>query len=262
MAALPGAQSLRERYVAEADRVLADYREASEATPVTLRDFRRAQAWIAAALAIAPEDRSLRGRSRLVDGYLRLRSGDLRGARADFEEARGLLSNWPDPHLGLAFMYMSDGDLDQAQRELSEAERQRVPHRASRRQGAGRTRIASGASGGLPKPIGRTASATCMDALKRADDDLSKAENLYNAVAPSWDGVKLAERVSAERDRAAKSLAQAQQASGDVRRTGEPGTPNGRNPQHARSPRRAAHPRRRGPRPSRAPELLWLVLAA
>jgi hypothetical protein len=204
--------SLRERYVAEADRVLADYREASEATPVTLRDFRRAQASIAAALAIAPEDRSLRGRSRLVDGYLRLRSGDLRGARADFEEARGLLSNWPDPHLGLAFMYMSDGDLDQAQRELREAERNgfRTGHRedraladAYRKRGERWLAEANRADG-----IGHM-----MDALKRADDDLSKAENLYNAVAPSWDGVKLAEKVSAERDRAAKSLAQAQQAS-------------------------------------------------
>ena len=43
----PLRSSLRERYVAEADRVMADYREESESTPVNLRDWQQAagSAW-------------------------------------------------------------------------------------------------------------------------------------------------------------------------------------------------------------------------
>jgi hypothetical protein len=48
-----------------------------------------------------------------------------------------------------------------------------------------------------------------QDALKHADADLAHALELYNSVAPLFNGVQLAEKVSLERDKAAKSLAQA-----------------------------------------------------
>jgi hypothetical protein len=51
-----------------------------------------------------------------------------------------------------------------------------------------------------------------QDALKHADADLAHAEQLYNSVAPFLNGVQLAERMSLERDKAAKTLAEAQQA--------------------------------------------------
>jgi len=50
------------------------------------------------------------------------------------------------------------------------------------------------------------------DALQHADGDLKKAQGLYNSVAPFLNGVELAEKVSVERDQAAKSLAAAQLA--------------------------------------------------
>jgi serine/threonine protein kinase len=203
--------SLRDRYVAEADRVLADYREASESTPVYLRDWQRAQAALSSAAEIAPEDKSIRGKARLVDGYLRLRAGDLKGARADFEEARKLLPNSPDPHLGLANIYMADGDLDKAEDELSEA--QRSGFRPGRRE---QKALADGYRKRGDRWIAEAKRAhdigQMQDALRHADGDLEKAQSLYNSVAPFLNGIDLAEKVSLERDQAAKSLAAAQLA--------------------------------------------------
>lgn len=51
-----------------------------------------------------------------------------------------------------------------------------------------------------------------QDALKHADADLAHAQDLYNSVAPFRNGIEMAERVSLERDRAAKTLAEAQAA--------------------------------------------------
>ncbi len=107
----PARNSLRDRYIAEADRVLADYREASESTPVYLRDWRRAQAALTSATNISPEDKGIRGRSKLVDGHLSLRAAEtkvahgeyqaaqslLKVARSDFEEARSLHAAFGGP---------------------------------------------------------------------------------------------------------------------------------------------------------------------
>jgi len=207
----PARASLRDRYTAEADRVIADYREASESTPVYTRDWRRAQAALASALALAPGDASIRGKYSLIGGNLKLLAGDIKGARADFEEARSLLPHAPDPHLGLALIRMSEGDLDKAEDELNEAKRNGF--RPGRREQA---QLANGYKARGEKwlmeakrahDIGRM-----QDALKRADADLAHAQDLYNSVAPFRNGVEMAEKVSAERDRAAKTLAEAQAA--------------------------------------------------
>jgi len=46
-----------------------------------------------------------------------------RAPRSDFEAARSLLPNSPDPHLGLALIHMGDSELDKAEDELHQAER-------------------------------------------------------------------------------------------------------------------------------------------
>jgi serine/threonine protein kinase len=207
----PARTSLKDRYVTEADRVLADYREASESTPVYARDWKRAQAALSSATSIAPEDKAIRGRSKLVDGHLKLRVPDLKAARSDFEEARALLPHSPDPHLGLALIYISDGDLDKAQGELDEA--QRNGFRPGRREEKG---LADGYRRRGERWIAaskRTHDINQMeDDLKHADTDLSRAQSLYNSVAPFMNGIELSEKVSLERDKAAKSLSEAQQA--------------------------------------------------
>jgi serine/threonine protein kinase len=205
--------SLRDRYVAEADRVIADYREASESTPVHTNDWRRAQAALNSAMTISPEDNAIHGKWRLVDGYLQLskKNADVKAARADFEEARKLLPKSPDPHLGLALIQMKDGDLDKAEEELQTAKR--AGFQPGRRQ---QRDLADGykARGekwlaGAKRARGLT---QLQDSLRRADRDLAHAQELYNSVAPLFNGVQLAEIVSLERDKAAKTLAQAEQA--------------------------------------------------
>jgi serine/threonine protein kinase len=202
--------SLRDRYSAEADRVIADYREASESTPVYMHDWKRAQSALNSAVSLAPDDKAIRGKARLVDGHLNLKAGSLKQARADFEEARALLPNSADPHLGLALIFESEGDLDKAESELNEAKRNRFsPGRREQRNLADgyRQRGERWLAGAR-----RTHDMVQMqDELKHADSDLAHAQDLYNGIAPFWNGAELAQRVSLERDRAAKTLAEAQQ---------------------------------------------------
>ncbi len=209
----PVRRSLRNRYTAEADRVIADYREASESTPVYPRDWRRAQAALASAMTLAPDDKSIRGKYSLINGFLVLKA-NLRQARADFEEARRLLPDSPDPHLGLALIQMSQGNLDEAQDELNKAERNGFrPGRREQRDLADGYRVRGErwlAAAHRIHDIGKM-----EEALKHADSDLAHAQELYNSVAPFLNGVQMAETVSMERDRVAKTLALAQPAAAD-----------------------------------------------
>jgi serine/threonine protein kinase len=208
----PARATLRDRFIAEADRVIADYREASESTPVYVRDWKRAQASLSAAMSLAPNDKRIRGKYELVQGHLMLqgKNPNPRDARADFEEARKLLGNSPDPHLGLALIHTSEGDLDRAEEELNEAKRNGFrPGRREQVQLANGYRVRGEkwlASARRARDIDKM-----QDSLKRADTDLAHAQELYNSVAPFLNGAQLAERVSAERDKAAKTLAEAQQ---------------------------------------------------
>lgn len=215
----PARHSLRDRYTAEADRVIADYREASESTPVYQRDWRRAQAALASAMALAPEDQSIRGKYDLVNGFLVLKT-NLRDARSDFEDARGLMPRSPDPHLGLALIQMNQGNLDEARDELNQAERNGFrPGRREQRDLADGYRIRGErwlAAAHRTHDIGQM-----QEALKHADSDLRQAQDLYNQVAPFFNGVQMAERVSTERDRAAKTLLEAQQATADPPASGD-----------------------------------------
>jgi serine/threonine protein kinase len=229
----PARNSLLDRYVAEADRVIADYREASESTPVNITDWQRAQKALSSAMALAPEDKPVRGKSELVDGYLQLAflrnlklpgkdtaarqayaqrsNGLVKKAREDFEQARAMLPHAPEPHLGLALIQMRDGDLDKAEEELNLSKRNGFqPGRREQRA------LADGYKARGEKWVAQAKIAhgrpQMEDALKRAENDLAHAQDLYNAVAPLFNGVQLAERVSLERDQAAKTLAEAEQA--------------------------------------------------
>ncbi len=208
----PARRSLRNRYTAEADRVIADYREASDSTPVTTKDWKRARESLASAMSISPDDK-IRGKYSLINGFLALKS-NLKQARYDFEESARLLPDSPDPHLGLALYQMSQNNLDQAEEELRKAERngfkagrreQRVLADGYRIRGERWLAEANRAQG----------IAQMQDALTHADSDLAHAQELYNSVAPFLNGVQLAERVSLEREGVAKTLAEARQATPD-----------------------------------------------
>jgi serine/threonine protein kinase len=203
--------SLLEHYEAEADRVISDYREASESTPVRLRDWRRAEGALTEAQTLSPEDKSVRGKYDIVEGFIALQSGKSNTARRDFEEALHLVSHSPDPHLGLAQIYMSEGDIDKAKSELNEAKKRgfQPGRRDEKSLGDGYRKRGER----FLADARRTHDLTQMqDLMRRADDDLKQAQSLYESVVPFWGGATLAERVATERARAEKTLAEAEQA--------------------------------------------------
>jgi hypothetical protein len=105
---------------------------------------------------------------------------------------------------------MREGDLDQAEEELNQAKRDGFqPGRREQRD------LANGYRARGERWLAEARRAyglgQMQDLLKRADSDLAHAQELYNSVAPLFDGVQLAEKVSLERDQAARSLARAAQ---------------------------------------------------
>ena len=105
---------------------------------------------------------------------------------------------------------MREGDLDRAEEELTKAKGNGFqPGRREQRD------LADGYKARGEKWMAEANRAhdlsQMQDLLKSADRDLAHAEELYNSVAPLFNGVQLAEKVSRERDTAAKSLAQAAQ---------------------------------------------------
>ena len=113
---LPGVMSgahdaLRDRLVHQADQVIADYRE-SDAPTVTQKDWQRAESELGRALQLEPGDKNIKGKMRLCEGHLARIAGSGRNqgkwseAKAKFEEAADLVPKSPDPHLGLARLYV------------------------------------------------------------------------------------------------------------------------------------------------------------
>lgn len=209
---LPARNSLRDRYAADADRVIDDYREASDSTPVSSKDWQRARSSLVSALNFAPQDKSILGKLKLVDGYLQLTAGDLRKARDNFETARSLLSNSPDPHVGLAQFYMRGGrDLDKAEAELKEAEHHGFrPGRREQAQLARGYRLR--AQEWVKQAEHAKELSQLVDALTKADSDFAHAQELFSSVAPFYKAIELNAKVTAERNAAAKKLEQARQA--------------------------------------------------
>jgi hypothetical protein len=127
---------LKRHLVAEADRVIADYRR--DVPTVREQQWRNAQKWLGYALALAPTDRHVEAALRYCEGHLQRIDGDARLQRRArraategfhqavqrFEEAAALNVEWPDPYLGLLQTYAySLGDPERAVDALREAER-------------------------------------------------------------------------------------------------------------------------------------------
>ncbi len=125
---LPGGYSLvrflepelRGRYVATADRIIEGYRN-SASGEVTDFDWMAAEASLRYALELDGKDSELRGKYALCRGYLELadlsRSAMAKGSLKEslsavepvkklFEQAAADLPDSPDPHLGLANLYV------------------------------------------------------------------------------------------------------------------------------------------------------------
>jgi len=192
----PARNALRDRYVAEAERVIGNYRSFSPGAAVGKSDWLHAKAMLARAVRIAPDDKGIRAAAEIVEGHLKVRASDLKGALSEFEDARGLAGNSPDPHLGLALVHLMTGELDRAEDEYGQAAKygfrpgrlqQQTLAEAYRRRGE---RWAAGARRAHD-------SEKALDAYRHADSDLEKAQGLYSATAPY--GLAQAEKIGEER---------------------------------------------------------------
>ena len=125
---------MRERLMAQAERVIADYRQ--DAPAVREAQWRQAAASLTDVLHLDPSDRSALARLRYCEGHLQRIEGETRKRRRQqaaqplhtaaekFEEAAQLDGRWPDPYLGLARTYIYGlDDLDRAIAALHEAEK-------------------------------------------------------------------------------------------------------------------------------------------
>jgi hypothetical protein len=121
-------QPLHSSLVAAADDVLERYRNSSNAA-LSEFDWKKAQVALQNALALDSSDSTVRGKLAVCNGYLALlqnpptEKNALR-AKANFEEAAAYLPRSPDPHLGLARLYVYPfRNVGKALAELSDAER-------------------------------------------------------------------------------------------------------------------------------------------
>jgi hypothetical protein len=124
---------LKERLLAQADRVIAGYRQ--DETTSREAQWRSAVTWLSDALHLDPGDRSATARLRYCEGQLLRIDADaqrrrkqpyaetLQEAVARFQEASRLDTRWADPYLALARTYVYGLDnIDAALSAMREAE--------------------------------------------------------------------------------------------------------------------------------------------
>ncbi len=124
---------LRDRLMAQAERVIADYRQ--DAPAVREAQWRDAATLLTDVLHLDPSDRIATSRLRYCEGHLQRIDGEARKRKKQaaaqplhaavdkFTEAARLDQRWPDPYLGLARTYVYGlDDLDRAIAALKDAE--------------------------------------------------------------------------------------------------------------------------------------------
>lgn len=117
---IPARQPLKEKLVAQADRVFNDYR--NHGSPgVKEKDWEAAQRHISRAIEIDSNDNSIKSKQRYAEGHIHRINGmtRLKSNRQEaksrfnkavnlFLEATTLNPQWPDPHIALASVYAYD----------------------------------------------------------------------------------------------------------------------------------------------------------
>lgn len=182
--------AVQRRLTSVADRVIDEYRS-TDAPAVNEGDWHRAQASLARALELDPDDNTVRGKLYICEGHLNRIRADARHlpklyyeARARFDQARELLPKSPDPYLGLARLYAyALRDVDKAEEALRQADkrghemgrREKAQIADAYRDRAEKLVAEANRSGGLPEE---------GDFLKRAQKDFDRAQQLYRDIVP------------------------------------------------------------------------------
>jgi serine/threonine protein kinase len=119
--------SLHKNLIAAGDNIIDGYRASSD-TRLSDFDWARARACLRYALQIEPNDSSTKGKLALAEGYANMVQNP-RPPRAslsidDFRQAASYLPKSPDPHLGLARLYVyAFRNIGEAMPEFQQAEK-------------------------------------------------------------------------------------------------------------------------------------------
>ena len=158
---------MRNALMSNADRTIVKYEE-PDGPPVMESEWVHAHNEVAHALELAPNDKTIHGKLRLIDGHLARIRGNARHdsrlieeARQDFQDAANYMKKSPDPWVGLARLYIySLHDMEHAEAAFKEAERR--GHDISKRETAqladgyryqGEQTMALGGPGDARKPM-------------------------------------------------------------------------------------------------------------
>ncbi len=180
---------LKERLLAQADRVIAGYRQ--DETTVREVQWRSAVTWLTDALHLDPGDRSATARLRYCEGQLLRIDADARRRRkqpyaetlqeavARFQEASRLDTRWADPHLALARTHVYGLDnVDAALAAMREAEQR--GYRPGNRE---LMQLADGYRSRADRMRREAATADMHEqeraCLKKAADDYTQAIDIY-----------------------------------------------------------------------------------
>jgi hypothetical protein len=183
--------ALRDRLIERAVAALDDFRNNDE-PQMDLPDWTAALADVHRARILFPDRSDLHGLQLLCDGHVQRLRGRSKGAAqaraasvARLQEAAKLLPNSPDPHLALARVYIYGmGDVEKGYAALLDAERRKhKPGRRERRyladgyRNRGRALMAEASKlRGFPEQE--------RAQLRRAQDDLQRARDLYQGLIP------------------------------------------------------------------------------
>ncbi len=179
---------LRSSFIAAADDVIDRYRNSSNPS-LDGFDWRKAQACLLHAADLDTSDSAVPGKLALVNAYVTLLQSPLTDqtaarAKANFEQAAADIPRSPDPHLGLARLYVYYfRNVGRAVAEFSDAERlgYRLGPREFEQQADGyllraEQELQKAQKAKQPRPEGARY-------LSLAQSDLERARNLYEPIA-------------------------------------------------------------------------------
>jgi eukaryotic-like serine/threonine-protein kinase len=182
--------TIRARLVSTADGIIREYRN-SDLPTITENDWVKAHEVLSKALQLDPGNTEMRGKLYLAEAHLARIRGTSRGnskllqeARTRFEQSADLMPRAPDPYLGLARLYVySIRDVERAEDALKAADKR--GHEMGRRE---RAQLADGYRERGERLMRDAARAAGLpeekDLLKRAQEDLERAEDTYRDILP------------------------------------------------------------------------------
>jgi serine/threonine protein kinase len=203
------AAGFRLSLVAAGNEVIDRYRNTSDPR-IQDFDWQNAALCFTHALEMNRSDRAVQGKLALCHGYENLLRADSAAAQTDFENAVSLIPQSPDPHLGLARIYVySLKNVGKVMAELHEAQRlgfEPGPREAEEEADGYRFRATTELDAARRYGAkNRVAEKRC---LRLAERDFDRARQLYEPIE-GFSNVSVALRQVDDDDRARQGLAEA-----------------------------------------------------